>query len=149
MVFRGPLRHPGGVMRGPVISRWFRCGAALAAVVLAALSALTARPGSASAATQVQVYGTWLCGTDECTWATAPNMTTFDTDNHWLIDRGNGTPSVNLVVLAFVDPLKLLNQTTDSGDVNGVPAGMTSSVVNYLTSHGVRVMLSIGGATYT
>ena len=136
-------------MRGPFRSRWFRGSAVLAAVVLAMLSALAARPGSASAATQVQVYGAWLCGTDECTWATAPNMTTFDTDNHWLIDRGNGTPSVNLVVLAFVDPLKLLNQTTDSGDVNGVPAGMTSSVVNYFTSHGVRVMLSIGGVTYT
>jgi hypothetical protein len=117
--------------------------------VLALLSALTARPVSASAATQIQVYGTWLCGTDECTWASAPNMTTFDADNHWLIDRGNGAPSVNLVVLAFVDPLKLLNQTTDSGDVNGVPTGMTSSVVNYFTSHGVRVMLSIGGVTYT
>jgi len=104
---------------------------------------------SAAAATQVQVYGAWLCGTDECTWATVPNMTTFDTDNHWLIDRGDGTPSVNLVVLAFVNPLKLLDQTTDSGDVNGVPAGMTSTAVNYFTSHGVRVMLSIGGVTYT
>jgi hypothetical protein len=117
--------------------------------VLAVLSALTARPGSASAATQIQVYGTWLCGTDECTWATVPNATTFDNDNHWLIDRGDGTPSVNLVVLAFVNPLKLLDQTTDSGDVNGVPARMTSAVVNYFTSHGVRVMLSIGGVTYT
>ena len=136
-------------MRGPVTSRWFRGSAALAAIVLAMLSALTARPGSASAATQIQVYGAWLCGTDECAWASVPNATTFDNDNHWLIDRGDGTPSVNLVVLAFVDPLKLLNQITDSGDVNGVPAGMTSSVVNYFTSHGVRVMLSIGGVTYT
>lgn len=113
------------------------------------LSALAAWPGRASAATQIQVYGAWLCGTDECTWGSAPNMTTFDEDNNWLIDRGDGTPSVNLVVLAFVNPLKLLDQTTDSGDVNGVPIGMTSAVVNYFTSHGVRVMLSIGGATYT
>ncbi|HEV3382924.1 MAG TPA: hypothetical protein VG142_18315 [Trebonia sp.] len=133
-------------MRGAV-ARWSRVIAAIAALVL--LSALTARPGSASVATQIQVYGTWLCGTDECAWATVPNMTTFDDDNHWLIDRGDGTPSVNLVVLAFVNPLKLLDQTTDSGDVNGVPAGMTSAVVNYFTSHGIRVMLSIGGATYT
>jgi len=44
--------------------------------------------------------------------------------------------------------LKLLNQTTDSGDSNGVPVGMNQSVVNYFTSHGVRVMLSIGGITY-
>jgi len=123
--------------------------AALAATVLLTLSALTAAPGSASAATQIQVYGAWLCGSDECTWASAPNMTTFDTGNHWLIDRGDGTPSVNVIVLAFVNPLKLLDQTTDSGDANGVPAGMTSAVVNYFTSHGVRVMLSIGGVTYT
>lgn len=76
-------------------------------------------------------------------------MTTFDSGNHWLIDRGDGTPSVNLVVLAFVNPLKLLDQTSGSGDVNGAPAGMTAAVVNYFTSHGVRVMLSIGGVTYT
>jgi hypothetical protein len=136
-------------MRGPVAPWRLRVIAAVAAAALAALSALTAWPGSASAATQIQVYGTWLCGTDECTWASVPNMTTFDNDNHWLIDRGDGTPSVNLVVLAFVNPLKLLDETTDSGDVNGVPAGMTSAVVNYFASHGIRVMLSIGGATYT
>jgi hypothetical protein len=41
-------------------------------------------------------------------------MTNFDTANHWMIDRGDGTPSVNLVVLSFVNPLKLLNQTNDS-----------------------------------
>jgi hypothetical protein len=121
----------------------------LTLVAAAALAAGTLAAPAASAATQIQVYGAWLCGTDECTWATAPNMTTFDYDNHWLIDRGDGTPSVNLVVLAFVNPLKLLDQTTDSGDVNGVPTGMTSTVVNYFTSHGVRVMLSVGGATYT
>jgi hypothetical protein len=119
----------------------------LASAALAASTLMVAQP--AAAATQVQVYGAWLCGTDECTWASVPNMTTFDYDNHWLIDRGDGTPSVNLVVLAFVNPLKLLGQTTDSGDINGVPAGMTSAVVNYFTSHGVRVMLSIGGVTYT
>lgn len=136
-------------MRGLVASRRHRAIAAVAATVLTALSALAASPGRSSAATQLDVYGTWLCGTDECTWATAPDMTTFDQDNHWLIDRGDGTPSVNLVVLAFVNPLKLLDQTTDSGDVSGVPAGMTSAVVNYFTSHGIRVMLSVGGVTYT
>ena len=122
----------------------------LTLMAAAALAASTfAVAPAASAATQIQVYGAWLCGTDECTWGSVPSMTTFDYDNHWLIDRGDGTPSVNLVVLAFVNPLKLLNKTTDSGDVNGVPAGMTSTVVNYFTSHGVRVMLSVGGATYT
>jgi hypothetical protein len=75
-------------------------------------------------------------------------MTDFNYNNHWLIDRGDGTPSVNLVVLAFVNPLNLLNQTNDAGDANGVPVGMNQAVVNYFTSHGVRVMLSIGGITY-
>ncbi|HEV2342672.1 MAG TPA: glycosyl hydrolase family 18 protein [Actinocrinis sp.] len=104
---------------------------------------------AAAASSPVQIYGAWLCGSDFCTWAAAPDMTTFDTQNHWMIDRGNGSPSVNLVVLAFVDPLKLLNGTTDAGDTNGVPNGMDQAVVNYFTSHGVRVMLSIGGITYT
>src|SRR6267154_3140687 len=76
-------------------------------------------------------------------------MTNFDNANHWMIDRGDGTPSVNLVVLSFVNPLKLLNQTNDSQTVNGAPIGMNSAVVSYFTSHNIRVMLSIGGITYT
>ncbi|GAA0679937.1 hypothetical protein GCM10010193_37010 [Kitasatospora atroaurantiaca] len=53
------------------------------------------------------------------------------------------------MVLSFVQPLKLLNATTDSRTTNGVPIGMNSAVVDYFTSHGVRVMLSIGGITCT
>ncbi|HSY93560.1 MAG TPA: hypothetical protein VK812_19530 [Candidatus Binatus sp.] len=107
--------------------------------------------GSANAQSSIQVYGAWHCGNDFCTWSTVRNMTDFDTANHWMIDRGDGSglPSVNLVVLSFVQPLKLLDQTTDSGDSNGVPVGMNAAVVSYFTSHNVRVMLSIGGVTYT
>jgi hypothetical protein len=97
----------------------------------------------------VDVYGAWHCGNDYCTWSAARDVTEFDAKNHWLIDRGNGVPSVNLVVLAFVHPLKLLEQTTDAGTLNGVPRGMTPDVVDYFKSRGVRVMLSIGGITYT
>src|SRR6267143_3586367 len=106
---------------------------------------------SPAANAQMQIYGAWHCGNDACTWASVRNMTDFDTKNHWLIDRGDGSglPSVNLVILAFVDPLKLLNKTNDAGDVNGVPVGMNAAVVNYFKSHNVRVMLSIGGITYT
>jgi hypothetical protein len=100
-------------------------------------------------ATPIQIYGAWHCGNDACTWATVRDMTNFDANNHWLIDRGDGHPSVNLVVLSFINPLRLLNQTTDSGDLNGLPRGMTSQIVSYFTSHGIRVMLSIGGITYT
>ena len=29
----------------------------------------------------------WHCYSDACSWASVPNMTTFDTENHWMIDR--------------------------------------------------------------
>jgi len=109
---------------------------------LAAIAIPTARA-------QMQVYGLWHCYTDACSWASVPDMTLFDTNNHWIIDRGDGHPSVNVVVLSFVNPVKLMNLTTDSGDVNGIPIGMTSAVVNYFQSKGVRVMMSIGGFSYT
>lgn len=99
-------------------------------------------------ATSIQIYGAWHCSNDECTWGTVRDMTQFDTANHWLIDRGDGVPSVNLVVLSFVDPMKLLNQTNDSQTVNGIPIGMNSQVVSYFTSRNVRVMLAIGGITF-
>ncbi|HLY15766.1 MAG TPA: hypothetical protein VKR61_01020 [Bryobacteraceae bacterium] len=102
-----------------------------------------------SAQTQMQIYGLWHCYSDACSWASVPNMTTFDTDNHWIIDRGNGNPSVNVVVLSFVNPVKLMNLTTDSATVNGIPIGMTTAVVNYFQSKGIRVMMSIGGFSYT
>src|SRR5919205_897308 len=88
------------------------------------------------AQTQIQIYGAWHCGNDACTWSTVRDMTDFDTKNHWVIDRGDGSglPSVNLVILSFVQPLKLLNKTTDSQTLNGVPRGMTIDVVNYFKS---------------
>ncbi|HSY92993.1 MAG TPA: hypothetical protein VK812_16600, partial [Candidatus Binatus sp.] len=115
------------------------------------LSGLLGLVPHANAQTQIQVYGAWHCYTDGCSWASVPNMTTFDTDNRWLIDRDmNGTysPSVNLVILSFVDPVKLMNKTTDSGDTNGIPIGMNTAVISYFQSRGVRVMFSIGGASY-
>jgi hypothetical protein len=98
-----------------------------------------------------EVYGAWHCSNDGCTWRTVRNMTDFDNKNHWMIDRGDGSglPSVNLVVLSFVRPTKLLDLTTDSQTVNGIPIGMNTAIVNYFASHNVRVMLSVGGATYT
>jgi hypothetical protein len=125
----------------------------VSAAVLTAVAALApaAVPSAATAAggSLPQIYGSWHCGNDACTWATVRDMTDFDHNNHWLIDRGDGRPSVNLVVLSFVNPLTLLNGTTNSGNTNGVPVGMNQAVVNYFTSHGIRVMLSIGGITYT
>jgi hypothetical protein len=119
---------------------------ALAAVV--AGSSATPKPKPVAFTNNISVYGAWHCGNDFCTWSTVRNMTDFDTRNHWMIDRGDGSPSVNLVVLSFVEPLKLLNKTNDSGTSQGIPIGMNSAVVNYFKSHGVRVQLSIGGITY-
>jgi hypothetical protein len=107
----------------------------------------------------ISIYGAWHCGNDYCTWASVRNMDEFDKKNHWLIHRDysgcdyktpdNCNPSVNLVVLSFVHPLRLLHQTTDDQTLNGVPIGMTQDVVDYFKNQGIRVMLSIGGITYT
>lgn len=97
----------------------------------------------------IQIYGVWHAGNDACSWATERTVAEFDSKNHWIIDRGNGQPSVNLVVLSFVNPLKLMNKTTDAGNLNGVPRGMTADIVNYFKSRNIRVMFSIGGITYT
>jgi hypothetical protein len=118
-------------------------------VLLTMLGSLVAPSGaSAATSTPIQVYGAWHCSNDACLWGNVRDIAEFDHNNHWLIDRGNGQPSVNLVILSFVNPLRLLNRTTDAQTLNGVPRGMTAEVVNYFTSRGVRVMLSIGGITY-
>src|SRR5215204_1273625 len=121
----------------------------LSLIILAALfGGLSARPKPVAAATNISVYGAWHCGSEFCSWATVRNMTDFDNRNRWLINRGDGTPSVNLVVLSFVQPLKLLNKTNDAATSQGIPIGMNQAVVDYFKTRGVRVMLSIGGITY-
>jgi hypothetical protein len=120
-------------------------------VSLCILGAAALAPSLTARATPISVYGAWHCGNDFCTWASVRDMNDFDLKNRWLVDRGDGTglPSVNLVVLSFVHPLRLLNKTTDAQTLNGVPRGMTPEVVNYFKSKNIRVMLSIGGITYT
>jgi hypothetical protein len=121
----------------------------LAAAALTGTAAAPSAPVATALTTSpIQVYGAWHCSNDACTWAAVRDMTDFDANNHWLIDRGDGHPSVNLVILSFVNPLRLLNGTNDAGDSNGVPVGMNAAVVKYFTDHGIRVMLSIGGITY-
>ena len=124
---------------------------ALLTLCIAALISSTIPQSAVAAPTPISIYGAWHCGNDACTWASVRNMADFDTKNHWLIDRGDGSgqPSVNLVVLSFVHPLKLLNKTTDAQTAQGLPIGMTQDIVNYFKSRNIRVMLSIGGITYT
>ncbi len=114
----------------------------------AATSTPTGPTPTPGPATPIQIYGAWHCGDDYCTWTTVRDMVEFDQKNHWLIDRGDGVPSVNLVILSFVNPLQLLNKTNDAQTVDGVPIGMTQDVVDYFKDQGIRVMLSIGGITY-
>ena len=104
--------------------------------------------GTSGAQTPMQVFGVWHCYSDGCNWFSVPNMTTFDTDNHWLIDRGDGVPAVNVVVLSFVNPVDLMNLANSSNTVNGIPIGMNTAAVNYFESKGVRVMFSIGGIRF-
>src|SRR5215208_2715081 len=77
------------------------------------------KSGNAAAATSISIYGAWHAGNDACTWGSVRNMVDFDAKNRWLIDRGDGIPSVNMVVLSFVNPLKLLNKTTDAQTSQG------------------------------
>jgi hypothetical protein len=126
-------------LRRPLRSSWPATFLLLAIVLTSRLNAQT----------PIQVYGLYHCSTDACSWAAAQDLTIFDAQNHWIIDRGDGIPSVNLVVLSFVNPVKLMDLTTDSTNTNGIPIGMTPAVVNYFQSKGVRVMLSIGGFSFT
>ncbi|GAA4858800.1 hypothetical protein [Kitasatospora terrestris] len=119
------------------------------AALLGAALAPTVPPAAAAAGSPIQVYGAWHCGDDACIWGTVRDMAEFDAKNHWLIDRGDGRPSVNLAILSFVHPLKLLVGTNDATTVDGVPRGINQAVVDWFKSRGVRVMLSIGGITYT
>eukprot|EP01103_Thecamoeba_quadrilineata_P000308 TRINITY_DN10262_c0_g1_i1.p1 TRINITY_DN10262_c0_g1~~TRINITY_DN10262_c0_g1_i1.p1 ORF type:complete len:318 (-),score=45.23 TRINITY_DN10262_c0_g1_i1:45-998(-) len=91
-----------------------------------------------------KIYSVWHCGVDSCMWATSPPLSDFQ----WILNNGNGKPSANVVTLAFVNPLDLLQQTNGNGVTNGVPSGMTTEVVNYFTSAGITVLVSIGGANY-
>src|SRR6266852_2792610 len=116
-------------------------------VLLLCALGLVMLPGL-NAQTQMQVYGVWHCYSDGCNWFSVPDMTTFDTDNHWIIDRGNGSPSVNVVVLSFVNPVDLMNLANSSTTTTGIPIGMNAAVVNYFQSKGVRVIFSIGGIRF-
>ena len=98
--------------------------------------------------TPIQIYGVWHAGNHYADWALPREMGEFDEANHWIIDRGDGNPSVNLVVLSFLQPMDVLNFTNDATTVDGVPLGMTQQIVDYFKNAGIRVMMSIGGETY-
>jgi len=101
--------------------------------------------------TAMQIFGVWHAGNHYADWALPRDMEDFDDANRWIIDRGDvlGLPSVNLVVLSFLHPMQVLNKTNDAVTVDGVPIGMTQDIVDYFKDEDIRVMMSIGGITYT
>ena len=108
-------------------------------------------PPPPGGATPIQIFGVWHAGNHYADWAQPRYPGEFNEANHWIIDRGDvsESPSVNLVVLSFLHPMKVLDMTTDGVTINGVPIGMTQWVVDYFKNEGIRVMMSIGGITYT
>lgn len=109
-------------------------------------------PGDPPQRTSIQVFGVWHAGNHYADWALPRGMAEFDEANHWIIDRDEselqGLPSVNLVVLSFLDPMEVLNNTHWENDEYGVPLGMTQDIVDYFKNADIRVMMSIGGVTY-
>jgi hypothetical protein len=100
----------------------------------------------------LSIYGVWHCGNSFCDWSQVRDKTDFEAANRWIIDAdgdGNFRPAVNLVVLSFLKPMELLERATDNAFLNGIPRGMTSEIVGFFTSHDIRVLLSMGGVTYT
>ena len=97
----------------------------------------------------LQVFGVWHAGNHYADWALRRDYEEFDAANRWIIDRGDGKPSVNLVVLSFLHPMRVLERTTNDVTEDGVPIGMEQWVVDYFKGAGIRVMMSIGGVTYT
>ena len=105
-------------------------------------------PPPPSEPTPMQIYGVWHAGNHYADWSEPREMVDFHWANEWIIGGNNGAPSVNLVVLSFLQPLEVLNM--DLRDpTTGVPIGMTQVIVDYFKDAGIRVMMSIGGVTYT
>lgn len=97
----------------------------------------------------VTIFGVWHCGNSYCDWSRVRDMTEFAEANNWIIEGNDGGMAANLVVLSFLKPMELLLQTDSGAFANGVPVGMTPAVVDYFKAAGIRVLLSMGGVTYT
>jgi len=91
-----------------------------------------------------KILTVWTCGSDGCLWQVEPPAAQYA----WILDRGDGKPAANVVSLAFVNPLALLHQTTDTLTTKGIPIGMTANVVKAYADKGITVFASLGGASY-
>jgi len=86
------------------------------------------------------LYGIWYCADDGCEWSTEPNLS----NAQWMVDRGDGKPTFNVVIFSFLDPLAVMQK-----GMGAVPSGMTHKAVNFFTSKGIAVLFSIGGEVYS
>jgi len=93
--------------------------------------------------TLASVYSIWHCGSD-CAWTSKPDLSS----SAWILNRGDGKHTTDLVILSFMDPIALVNGQNTGGYTNGVPNGMIQSYT-YFTSVGIRVIFSIGGASWS
>jgi hypothetical protein len=105
-------------------------------------------PPGGGGPTPIQIFGVWHAGDHYADWAYVRDMGEFDAANSWIIKGNSGGPAVNLVVLSFLQPMQVLAMEYEK-PWTGVPAGMTQEVVDYFKDEGIRVMMSIGGVTYT
>jgi hypothetical protein len=110
--------------------------------------------GTGGAKQPISIYGVWHCGNSFCDWSQVRDMAEFDRANRWIIDADgvddeNFQRSVNLVVLSFLKPMELMLGVSNGAFVAGIPAGMTPEIVDYFSAHDIRVLLSMGGVTYT
>ena len=105
-------------------------------------------PPPSDEATPIQIFGVWHAGNHYADWAFPRSYVEFHEANRWIIDGANGEPSVNLVVLSFLHPMEILNMTPLVPE-SSVPIGMEQWIVDYFKLEGIRVMMSIGGITYT
>jgi len=92
-----------------------------------------------------KLFGLWYCGDDACDWAKEPDLNKAA----WIVNRGDGKPTVNVIIFSFLDPLALLQQTTNEQFQDGVPKGMTEKVVQFFQQKGISVMFSIGGEVFS
>jgi len=91
-----------------------------------------------------KIYGVWHCGDDGCLWAVPTTLS----NSEWILNRGDGKPTANLVILSFINPVALLEKTTNQETINGVPRGFTNEVVSFFQNASITVQFSIGGASY-
>ena len=79
-----------------------------------------------------------------------PRRTEFDSKNHWLIDRGDGSPAVGQRRdPQLCPPAQAAERDDRRRDAERRAPRDDANIVNYFKSRNIRVMVSIGGITYT